>query len=114
MGSPHPDRQSLKPFLIDGRGFEDPHVQLLDRSRNLALYSGLVLLHPGEHVGEHSTEDHEEMLVILEGNAQLLGDGKPVLKLSAGQFGYVPPHSRHDVVNCGQTDLRYVYIVAPV
>ncbi|MFA6553042.1 MAG: cupin domain-containing protein [Patescibacteria group bacterium] len=75
------------------------------------MRSGLSVLKPGESVGEHSTGKHEEILIILKGTALLLANGNKK-KLRAGYVAYNPPHTIHNVTNCGAGILRYVYIVA--
>src|SRR5215469_16782970 len=35
------------------------------------MKSGLVLLEPGKSSGKHSTEDHEEMVIVLSGHGQV-------------------------------------------
>ena len=37
-----------------------------------SLKSGLVTLMPNQNVGEHSTENNEEMIVVLEGECDLI------------------------------------------
>ncbi len=76
------------------------------------MRSGFVRLKPGESVGAHSTEDHEEALVILHGQ----GDAKVgdrTLTFSAGSLIYIPRRSHHNVTNTGSDLLEYVYVVAP-
>lgn len=40
-----------------------------------------------------------------------LGDGS-ALRLAAPCLAYCPPETEHDVTNIGESDLRYVYLVA--
>ncbi|HZD30591.1 MAG TPA: cupin domain-containing protein [Candidatus Angelobacter sp.] len=76
------------------------------------MKSGLVVLAPGKSVGQHSTEDHEEMVIVLEGQGQLvLGDRR--VDISPQSAAYSPPGTQHDVVNTGSGVLRYVYVVVP-
>jgi len=86
--------------------------RLLGGRQNLkGLRAGLVVLKPGECVGEHSTEHKEEVLIILKGKAGLYGAQK---KISAreGSFVYIPPRIHHNVENIGRGLLKYVYITA--
>ena len=36
------------------------------------MKSGLLVLAPGKSVGKHSTQDHEEMVVVLSGHGQMV------------------------------------------
>jgi len=77
------------------------------------MKSGLVVLSPGKSVGRHSTEDHEELVVVLEGHGQMvLTDGSRV-DISPQAAAYSPPGTEHDVVNTGKGVLRYIYVVSP-
>ncbi|HUN87354.1 MAG TPA: cupin domain-containing protein [Terriglobales bacterium] len=77
------------------------------------MKSGLVVLAPGKSVGKHSTGDHEEMVIVLEGRGQMvLADGRRV-DISPQSAAYSPPGTEHDVINTGTGLLRYVYVVSP-
>jgi mannose-6-phosphate isomerase-like protein (cupin superfamily) len=77
------------------------------------MRSGFVRLKPGEAVGAHSTGDHEEALVILQGEGKAEVEGRTVAFSSKTEV-YIPPRSRHNVTNTGTSTLEYVYVVAPV
>lgn len=78
----------------------------------VTMKSGYVVLEPGRSVGRHSTEHHEEMLVVLEGRGEMLFHDGSKLKIEGGTALYCPPATEHDVVNTGSGNLRYVYVVA--
>jgi len=78
------------------------------------MRSGLVQLKPGESVGEHTTGDHEEALVILHGQGRAEVEGRKAIPISAKRLIYIPPRTRHNVTNTGDVLLEYVYVVAPV
>jgi mannose-6-phosphate isomerase-like protein (cupin superfamily) len=78
----------------------------------VTMRSGYVALEPGRSVGRHSTEHHEEMLVVLEGKGEMLFHDGFRLKIEGGTALYCPPETEHDVVNTGTSNLRYVYVVA--
>jgi mannose-6-phosphate isomerase-like protein (cupin superfamily)/predicted enzyme related to lactoylglutathione lyase len=76
------------------------------------MKSGLVVLAPGKSVGKHSTGDHEEMVIVLEGAGQMvLADGKRI-EISPAAAAYSPPGTEHDVINTGSGLLRYIYVVS--
>ncbi len=77
------------------------------------LKSGLVILNPGESVGEHVTAGREEAIVVLDGEATVIDEGI-IGRVAAGQLVYIAPERRHDVRNDSTRQLRYVYIVTTV
>ena len=76
------------------------------------MRAGLVTLAAGESVGRHTTGSREEVIVVLEGRAELRLEGAAPLEMDPGTAAYVPPGTGHDVVNPGERPLRYVYVVA--
>jgi len=71
-----------------------------------------VVLEPNHSVGKHSTEHHEEILIVLEGQGEMLFHDGSKLELKARTALYCPPQTEHDVRNTGNSTLRYVYVVA--
>jgi mannose-6-phosphate isomerase-like protein (cupin superfamily) len=86
---------------------------LLGGAQTTGMRSGLVRLKPGESVGRHSTEDHEEALVILQGEGRADVEGHQSVSISSRRLIYIPPHAYHNVTNTGAELLEYVYVVAP-
>jgi len=79
---------------------------------SITMRSGAVTLQPGKSVGKHTTENNEELLVILGGSgAFILTDGGQ-LEMKVNTVLYCPPFTEHDVMNTGAVALRYIYIVA--
>ena len=78
----------------------------------VTMKSGYVVLAPGRSVGKHSTEHHEELLVVLEGQGEMIFRDGSKLELKARSALYCPPETEHDVWNTGVETLRYVYVVA--
>jgi len=78
----------------------------------VTMKSGLVTLAPGQSVGKHSTGQHEEMLVILAGQGEMIFKDGSKLGVAADHALYCPPETEHDVKNTGSEALRYVYVVA--
>jgi mannose-6-phosphate isomerase-like protein (cupin superfamily) len=70
------------------------------------------VLSPGEAVGLHSTGEAEEVVVPLSGAGELRVPGQEPLEVCPGRILYNPPHTPHDIVNTGDEEMRYVYIVA--
>ncbi len=78
----------------------------------VSMHSGLVTLKPGETVGDHNTDDYEEMLVVFSGEGQMMFAKGKAFNLKYGEVAYCPPHTEHDVKNTGSTLLKYLYIAA--
>ncbi|MBU0508941.1 cupin domain-containing protein [bacterium] len=105
---------SLQPFVFTPPENPPHYVRILAADQTVAMKSGMVTLSPGQSVGEHSTERHEEQLVILEGSGVVVADGMGEQEVSAGQFVYIPPETRHNVIAASDSLLRYVFIVCRV
>jgi quercetin dioxygenase-like cupin family protein len=76
------------------------------------MRSGLVALAPGRSVGKHSTEQNEELLIVLEGQGEMTFKDGSKLPVKADTAVYCPPETEHNVTNTGTSRLRYVYVVA--
>jgi len=77
------------------------------------MRSGFVRLKPGETVGWHTTGKNEESLVVLHGRGEARIEGQPPRAFAAPALVYIPPATRHNVANTGESLLGYVYVVAP-
>ena len=97
------------PFESTGKGVQP---LLGGPPETVTMKSGLVTLAPGESVGKHSTGQHEEMLVILAGQGEMIFKDGSKLGVAANHALYCPPETEHDVKNTGSERLRYVYVVA--
>jgi quercetin dioxygenase-like cupin family protein len=106
---------NLEPKVIQLGSGESGYVRLLGGAPDsISMRAGVVTLQPGTCVGNHSTEDREEILVILEGNGTFILENGKQLEMKVNAVLYCPPHTGHDVKNTGTTPLRYVYVVAKV
>jgi mannose-6-phosphate isomerase-like protein (cupin superfamily) len=99
-------------FHLDCSGNDCP--LLLGEPQTAGMRSGFVRLKPGESVGEHSTMEHEEALVVLQGEGKAEVEGRPAIPIYSRMLTYIPPRSRHNVTNTGKGTLEYVYVVAPI
>jgi mannose-6-phosphate isomerase-like protein (cupin superfamily) len=105
------EKAHAKVLKLDSGGKRD--VPLLSGPpETVTMRSGLVTLEPQQSVGKHSTGQHEEMLVVLEGEGKMLFKDGSSLAIGGNHVLYCPPETEHDVVNTGAGVLRYVYIVA--
>jgi mannose-6-phosphate isomerase-like protein (cupin superfamily) len=87
--------------------------QILGDGNSVCMHSGRVVLLPGQDCGEHSTGDHEELIIILSGEGELEVEGSGKTPISAGLVAYNPPHTKHNVRNTGALPLTYIYVVTP-
>jgi len=102
---------SLRVIPFDTGGAD--YVRILGGPpETVSMRSGLVVLSPGSSVGLHSTENFEEVVIVLEGEGEMLVTGQNSVMILAGVAVYCPPETEHDVVNTGSGPLRYVYVVA--
>ncbi|HZP62466.1 MAG TPA: cupin domain-containing protein [Terriglobales bacterium] len=76
------------------------------------MKSGYVVLAPGKSVGKHSTEHNEELLVVFEGQGEMVFRDGSKVPVNANTAVYCPPQTEHNVTNTGSGALRYVYVVA--
>ena len=67
---------------------------------------------PGGFAGRH-THPGDEISYIMEGEAEILMDGQPTLKVKAGDGFVVPAGVKHDAHNTGTQTLKLVgvYVV---
>jgi len=100
-------------FTLDLNSQPEYQRILEGKPQTHGMRSGRVYLEPGKACGQHSTKNHEELLVFLSGRGELLlGNGDRLL-VGAGKVAYIPPETLHDVQNTGAGPLTYIYCVAP-
>ena len=98
--------------VIKSLGTKKKFTRLLgDAAHKKNFRAGLVMLNEGESVGEHSTENKEEALIILEGKAGIIC-GKRIIKAGRDNFIYIPPKTKHNLKNTGKGILKYIYITS--
>ncbi len=73
------------------------------------LKAGMVVLKKGEEIGQHSTHDKEEALIILAGQATL-AIKDITKKVQANYLVYIPKDTLHNVRNENNSTLKYVYL----
>jgi len=78
------------------------------------MKSGMVVLEQGEEVGCHNTNGREEMIIVLEGSACIEIDDKSFETIDNESIFYIPPETKHNIINRNEKTLRYIYVVSPV
>ena len=99
------------PHISLGIGEKMESQTILRPPESKALKSGRVILAPGEEIGEHITENREELIVVLRGSAIIENENDPV-ELTAGQTHFISEGVRHNVKNQSKEELEYLYIVS--
>jgi len=105
--------ESQGAFTIDLNDQPEYQRILEGTPQTRGMRSGRVHLPPGQACGQHSTKNHEELLVFLTGQGELLVGEGDRLVVGAGKVAYIPPETLHDVRNTGSQPLAYIYCVAP-
>lgn len=104
----------MKPFLIKLAGKKKFLRLLGEKGKGVNLRSGLVVLKPGEAIGEHITDNKEEAILFLEGKAKLYYSRRYSIIAGKNSFVYIPVNTRHDVKNIGRALLKYIYLSCPL
>lgn len=78
-------------------------------SRNLKAKK--IILAPGEEIGAHVTDNREEVVVVISGEATL-ALGRKRITLGAGEARFIPAETAHNIRNDGAATLEYVYVVS--
>jgi mannose-6-phosphate isomerase-like protein (cupin superfamily) len=106
-------RAKPQPLTVPLKGAQQDRALLNGVPQTAGMRSGFVRLKPGATVGWHTTGMNEEALVILHGQGEAMIDGQAGKAFMAPAFVYIPPATRHNVMNTGTEPLEYVYVVAP-
>lgn len=83
-------------------------------SGTCGIKSGHVILKPGERIGKHTTENREEMVIVLKGRGEAKIAQENTLKIKKNTVLYVPPQTIHDIKNTGSKVLEYIFITSPI
>ncbi len=87
-------------------------MPVLTDKNAMKMRSGMVILHSGEEVGTHNTNDKEELIIVLEGKATVEIDKQVFAEVQSGAGVYIPSRTSHNVSNRADSKLRYIYIVS--
>ena len=104
---------SEKILIIDLNETAENQKLLDGEPQTCGMRSGRVYLPPGRDCGQHSTKKHEELLVFLSGQGELMIGEEDRYQVARGKVAYIPPKTLHNVKNTGSEPLVYVYCVAP-
>jgi mannose-6-phosphate isomerase-like protein (cupin superfamily) len=68
------------------------------------------MLESGKEVGEHATENEEELIVVVEGKGEVVSEGH-TQTVEAPCIVLIPAHTVHNVRNTSKAFLKYVYVL---
>ncbi len=103
-----------KVFCLQLKGRQRFLRLLGDSNKVKGLKAGLVTLKPQESIGEHKTENKEEVIVILKGNATVCYGKNKKIKAPQNSLVFIPPETLHNIKNSGSKILQYVYVTTQV
>jgi quercetin dioxygenase-like cupin family protein len=106
-----PQRPKPKTVQLDPAAEEYQRI-LGGPPESVTMHSGYVVLQQGNSVGRHNTDVFEEMVIVLDGEGEMILEDGTALPLKPYVVAYCPPETEHDVRNTGGVPLRYVYVVA--
>ena len=64
-----------------------------------------------EEVGEHITENREEVIIVLQGQARVFLDGQK-RTVKQNNLIFIPENKNHNLKNVSKETLKYLYIVS--
>ncbi len=99
--------------IINITGSEEYQRLIVPGTDSFNIKAGSLTLEPGRSVGEHSTGDREEAIIVFQGTAEIFYNGQSV-KATDRTVVYMPPRTRHNVKNIGEGKLKYVFLVVPL
>jgi len=76
------------------------------------IKSGHVILKPGENVGEHTTNDREEVIIVLKGKGEAIIGKDEIFNIESNIVLYIPPKTLHDIKNTGSHPLEYIFVTS--
>lgn len=72
----------------------------------------LMTIQPGEEIGSEVHEDHDQILIFVEGNGQAVLEGQ-VREIGTNDLVFVHAGKEHNFINTGDRPLRLYTIYAP-
>lgn len=73
---------------------------------------GIILLKPGQAMGDHGHREVEETFYFVKGSGQMIVDGVPHEAVQGDVFRLEPPE-RHDIINNTDSETKVVFIKTP-
>lgn len=70
---------------------------------------GYVILKKGEEVGEHTTHNREEIIIVFEGTARVIIENE-TREVERNHIVFIPENKKHNLKNIYSKVLKYIYI----
>ena len=83
---------------------------LIKQPTSKVLRAGRVILAPREDVGEHSTKNCEEMIIVIHGTATLILEGLTA-QVKQGDTYFINAGVKHNIRNKTTDIVEYVYVM---
>lgn len=107
--------EKTAPVLENACGKRGRSIQLVNQKLGGAesVDFHINIIRPNSGLGPyHHHSNSDNLYYILEGEAEVLCDGKYV-KAGPGEAVYIPRGEKHDVVNVGKGELRLIEVRTP-
>ena len=104
--------KNIRPFVKTLDSARKSKRLLGNSGKKKGLCSGFVTLKRDKSIGLHSTGKKEEIIIVLEGKAQVSIAGKSFI-LKDRMMLYIPLNTMHNVKNIDIHPLKYIYVTAP-
>jgi mannose-6-phosphate isomerase-like protein (cupin superfamily) len=72
----------------------------------------LMTIQPGEEIGAEVHDDHDQILILVEGHGQAILDGQ-VTEVGTNDLVFVHAGTEHNFINTGNAPLRLYTVYAP-
>jgi len=72
----------------------------------------LMTIQPGEEIGAEVHDDHDQILILVEGHGQAILDGQ-VTEVGTNDLVFVDAGTEHNFINTGNAPLRLYTVYAP-
>ncbi|MEM7404259.1 MAG: cupin domain-containing protein [Pseudomonadota bacterium] len=97
---------------VPANGFVEVHVSR-HRTQTLTPFeSGIQEVAPGSFVREHAHNEHEELILVIEGEGVADLEGEPH-RMQAGTTLYLHAEEKHKFTNTGDGPLRFFWVLMP-
>jgi quercetin dioxygenase-like cupin family protein len=103
----------MKPFVLNlSENTTSKRTPILTDENANKMRSGMIVLQSGEEICAHNTNENEELIVVLEGEATVEIVCQVFFEVKSGSVAYIPSRTLHNVINNADSKLRYIYIVS--
>ncbi len=91
---------------------KEKHTELFSKYA-INTKTGIVYLKKDEEVKMHSTENGEEILIILSGKGSAFTEDRKII-IEKGDIVYFGPYTNHSIKADKESELCYVYVYSEI